>query len=66
MSPTLSKDHLTTGQAAVLCSVTPNAVLKWIRKGGLPDGCGRLVYAAVQRRLSARTLADLIAGEVSQ
>jgi len=27
---------LTTGQAAELCSVTPDAVLKWIKAGKLP------------------------------
>lgn len=30
------KDHLTTGQVARLCSVTPDTVLKWIRAGRLP------------------------------
>lgn len=30
------KDHLTTGQVAKLCSVTPDTVLKWIRAGRLP------------------------------
>jgi excisionase family DNA binding protein len=28
--------HLTTGQAASICSVTPDTVLKWIRSGHLP------------------------------
>lgn len=27
---------LTTGQAAVLCTVTPDTILKWIKKGRLP------------------------------
>lgn len=31
----------------------------------LPDGCDKLVYALVQRRLTARVLSDLVAGEVS-
>ena len=30
------KDLLTTGQAAKLCAVTPDTVLKWIKKGRLP------------------------------
>ncbi len=31
-----TKDLLTTGQAAKLCAVTPDTVLKWIKKGKLP------------------------------
>jgi excisionase family DNA binding protein len=31
-----TKELLTTGQAAKLCSVTPDTVLKWIKKGRLP------------------------------
>ena len=31
----MSKRLLTTGQAAELCSVTPDAVLKWIKAGKL-------------------------------
>ncbi|MCP4703763.1 MAG: excisionase family DNA-binding protein [candidate division Zixibacteria bacterium] len=30
------KDFLTTGEAASLCSVTPDTVLKWIRAGKIP------------------------------
>lgn len=30
------KDFLTTGEAAELCSVTPDTVLKWIRAGKIP------------------------------
>ncbi len=30
------KRHFTTGEAATLCSVTPNTVYKWIRTGRLP------------------------------
>jgi len=32
----MESDLLTTGQAAKFCGVTPDAVLKWIRKGKLP------------------------------
>jgi excisionase family DNA binding protein len=30
------KEYITTGQAAILCSVTPDAVLKWIKAGKIP------------------------------
>ena len=30
------RQFLTTGQAAALCSVTPDAVLKWIKSGKIP------------------------------
>lgn len=30
------KEFLTTGEAAVLCSVTPDAVLKWVKAGKIP------------------------------
>jgi len=33
---TESKTLLTTGQAADLCAVTPDTVLKWVKKGKLP------------------------------
>ena len=29
-------DWVTTGEAAVLCGVTPDTILKWIKKGKLP------------------------------
>jgi excisionase family DNA binding protein len=32
----MNREFLTTGQAATLCSVTPDAVLKWIKAGKLP------------------------------
>ncbi len=32
----MNREFLTTGQAANLCSVTPDAVLKWIKAGKLP------------------------------
>ncbi len=31
-----AKEYFSTGEAAVLCSVTPDTVLKWIRAGKLP------------------------------
>jgi len=31
-----SGEYLTTGQAAALCSVTPDTVLKWVNSGKLP------------------------------
>lgn len=31
-----SKEYLTTGEAARLCSVTPNTILRWVRDGRLP------------------------------
>ncbi len=34
--PTNHPDLLTTGQAAKVCSVTPDTILKWIKKGRLP------------------------------
>jgi len=30
------REHLSTGEAAALCSVTPDTVLKWIRSGKIP------------------------------
>lgn len=36
MSDYSNSAYLTTGQAAVICSVTPDAVLKWIKSGKLP------------------------------
>lgn len=32
----IAKEHLSTGEAAALCSVTPDTVLKWIRAGKIP------------------------------
>ena len=32
----MSKQFLTTGEVAVLCAVTPDAVLKWIKSGKIP------------------------------
>lgn len=34
--PTPLREFLTTGQAAKLCSVTPDTVLKWIKRGKIP------------------------------
>lgn len=34
--PKTLREFLTTGQAARLCSVTPDTVLKWIKRGKLP------------------------------
>ncbi len=36
--PANKSNLLTTGQAAKLCEVTPDTVLKWIRKGRLRGG----------------------------
>ena len=41
---------LTTGEAAKLCSVTPDTVLKWIRKGRLPAGRTAGGHFRVDRR----------------
>ncbi|MHC4663312.1 MAG: helix-turn-helix domain-containing protein, partial [Planctomycetota bacterium] len=32
----MDQKYLTTGQAAIRCSVSPDTVLKWIRSGLLP------------------------------
>lgn len=36
MADKTQKDFVTTGQAAELCSVTPDAVLKWVKAGRIP------------------------------
>jgi len=52
-------EHLTTGQVASLCSVTPNTVLKWIQAGKLtahctPGGHHRIPKTAVEAVLARR------------
>jgi excisionase family DNA binding protein len=47
-----TKEHLTTGEAASLCSVTPDTVLKWIMAGKIPanrtpGGHHRIPYSAL-------------------
>ena len=32
----MSERYLSTGQAAGICSVSPDTILKWIRSGKLP------------------------------
>jgi len=36
MAERIQKEFVTTGQAAELCSVTPDAVLKWVKAGRIP------------------------------
>jgi excisionase family DNA binding protein len=55
MPPTTSK-LLTTGQAAELCSVTPDTILKWIKKGRLFG----VRTAGGHYRISRRDLEPLI------
>ena len=44
-------DLLTTGQAARLCSVTPDTVLKWIKKGRLRGVRTAGGHYRIERRL---------------
>ncbi len=51
-----AKEHLSTGEAAALCSVTPDTVLKWIRAGKIPahrtpGGHHRIPRSALLRQL---------------
>jgi len=55
----MESDLLTTGQAARFCGVTPDAVLKWIRKGKLPASR----TAGGHFRISRRSLDALGYGE---
>lgn len=55
----MESDLLTTGQAAKFCGVTPDAVLKWIRKGKLPASR----TAGGHFRISRRNLDALGYGE---
>ena len=53
ISSLISKELLTTGEAAALCSVTPDTVLKWIRAGKIaakrtPGGHHRIPRNALQ------------------
>ncbi len=50
------KEYLTTGEAADICAVTPNAVLKWVRAGKIPasrtpGGHHRIPRAAINKIL---------------
>ena len=53
-----SRDYLSTGEAAALCSVTPDTVLKWIRSGKIkahrtPGGHHRISRQALTSVLAA-------------
>jgi excisionase family DNA binding protein len=60
MKPTLpDKEYFTTGEAATICAVTPNAVLKWVAAGRLaanrtPGGHHRIPRSALQELLMGR------------
>ncbi len=59
-----SNDYFTTGQAAELCSVTPDTVLKWIRAGKLkanrtPGGHHRIPRSALLPLLKSDAGASL-------
>ncbi len=56
--PTPTATWLTTGQAARLCAVKPDTVLKWIKKGRLPA----LRTAGGHFRVDRRSLAGLMPG----
>ncbi|MCP4711643.1 MAG: excisionase family DNA-binding protein, partial [Planctomycetes bacterium] len=52
-------DYLTTGEAAELCSVTPDTVLKWIKSGHIPanrtpGGHHRIPHSALIPIINAR------------
>ncbi len=52
--------YLTTGQAAALCSVTPDTVLKWVNSGKLParrtaGGHCRIARRALMEMLAQRS-----------
>jgi len=57
-APNYESRHLTTGEAAGLCSVKPDTVLKWIKKGQLQaaktaGGHHRIEYRDLQSFLHA-------------
>lgn len=57
------KDHLTTGEAAALCAVTPDTVLKWIQAGKItahrtPGGHHRIPRSALQPLIEQHGPAD--------
>ncbi len=54
------KDFFTTGEAAAICAVTPNAVLKWVTAGKIeanrtPGGHYRIPRRALKRLLDGKT-----------
>ncbi len=55
--PTDARKLLTTGEAAKLCAVTPDTILKWIKKGRL----GGVRTAGGHYRIERQTLEPLIA-----
>jgi excisionase family DNA binding protein len=58
---TSSKEHLTTGEAAALCSVTPDTVLKWIRAGKIPA----YRTAGGHHRIPRSALLNLLDGDLA-
>jgi excisionase family DNA binding protein len=63
------KEFLTTGEAAALCSVTPDAVLKWVKAGKIPahrtpGGHCRIHHSDLTTLLKRR--ADILPGEKLQ
>ena len=63
--PTNKSQHLTTGEAAGLCSVKPDTVLKWIKKGQLraaktAGGHHRIEYRDLRYFLQAHRVGEVI------
>jgi excisionase family DNA binding protein len=58
----MASELLTTGEAAKLCGVTPDAVLKWIKKGKLPASR----TAGGHYRVERSTLTSLGLGQVAE
>lgn len=54
----MTKRFLTTGQAAELCSVTADTVLKWIRSGRLPAARTAGGHHRIERSALERFMAD--------
>ena len=59
LTPSMESDLLTTGEAAKLCGVTSDAVLKWIKKGRFPA----IRTSGGHFRIARKTLETLGYGE---
>lgn len=65
IKPVRPKEYLSTGEAAELCSVTPDTVLKWVRAGKIPaqrtpGGHHRIPLEAIEGYLQGKGQAGAV------